>query len=87
MVFGGRKLVLYTISSHFSPIADIEGMFSFNHNARKTLKHVRNILKPFKLPLVYVVFPKTSGFYLKKTSKVAKISLKSLLEVVGPIYA
>ena len=80
-------MVLRTTSSHFSPIADIEGMFSFNHNARKSLRHVRNILKPFKPPLVYVVFPKTDGFYLKETSKIAKISLKLLLEVVGLIYA
>ena len=40
-----------------------------------------------KPPLVYSVFPKTDVFYLKETSKIAKISLKLLLEVVGLIYA
>ena len=44
-------------------------------------------LQSNKPPLAYVVFPKTNGFYLKRDSKVTKICLKLLLEVVGLIYA
>ena len=61
-------------------------MFKVNYNAKKTPQVGLNLLKPFKPSLVYAVFRKTNGFYLKVASKVAKIGLKSLLEGAEAVY-